>query len=127
MNNILFLAIRNLFETMDRQANSFPPILMLQVLHGCYPQFAERAEGGQGFQQQVYFSILVNPPWVSPQQQNENLNMRLEYACSTKYLLVSITNADTLLPEIDNLDQISFSKNFVLDIRNFFCKYFCCS
>ena len=53
INNILFLAIRNLFETMDKQTNSFPPILMLQVLHGCYPQFAERAEGGQGFQQQV--------------------------------------------------------------------------
>ena len=62
---ILFLAIRNLFETMDRQSGSFPPILMLQVLHGCYPQFAERAEGGQGFQQQVlsyrYFLIPVNP------------------------------------------------------------------
>ena len=65
MKIILFSAIRNLFETMDRQSGSFPPILMLQVLHGCYPQFAERAEGGQGFQQQVlnyrHFSIPVNP------------------------------------------------------------------
>ena len=49
----ILLAIRDLFENMDMTANSIPPIVMLQVLHMCYPQFAEKAEGGQGFQQQV--------------------------------------------------------------------------
>ena len=49
----MFSAIRDLFENMDMTANSIPPIVMLQVLHMCYPQFAEKAEGGQGYQQQV--------------------------------------------------------------------------
>ena len=49
----IFSAIRDLFENMDLTANSIPPIVMLQVLHMCYPQFAEKAEGGQGYQQQV--------------------------------------------------------------------------
>ena len=46
------LAIRDLYESMDKTAEAMPPIFMLQVLHMCYPQFAEKGEQG-GFQQQV--------------------------------------------------------------------------
>ena len=44
---------------MEMTANPIPPIVMLQVLHMCYPQFAEKAEGGQGYQQQVQLKTRV--------------------------------------------------------------------
>jgi len=44
-------AIRDLFDTMDTTSNSFPPLIMLQVLHMCFPRFAEKGDHGE-FQQQ---------------------------------------------------------------------------
>jgi len=44
-------AVHDLFESMDRSSTSVPPIIMLNVLHMCYPRFAEKSEHG-GFQQQ---------------------------------------------------------------------------
>ena len=49
---VMFAAIRDLFDNMDQTSVSFPPIIMLRVLHMCFPQFAEKSEHG-GFQQQV--------------------------------------------------------------------------
>ena len=45
-------SIKDLFQSMDSTATAIPPIIMLNVLHMCYPQFAEKGEQG-GFQQQV--------------------------------------------------------------------------
>lgn len=44
-------AMRDLFASMERSAGSFPPIMMLNVLHMCFPQFAEKNDQGV-FQQQ---------------------------------------------------------------------------
>jgi len=44
-------AMRDLFSNMDRSAGSFPPIMMLNVLHMCFPRFAEKNDHGV-FQQQ---------------------------------------------------------------------------
>ncbi|ESN92094.1 hypothetical protein HELRODRAFT_89960, partial [Helobdella robusta] len=51
-------AMKELFKVMDRTSTSIPPILMLNVLHTCYPQFAEKNDHGQ-FQQQD-----ANECWV---------------------------------------------------------------
>ena len=45
-------AMKDLFKVMDRTSTSIPPIFMLNVLHMCCPQFAEKNDHGQ-FQQQV--------------------------------------------------------------------------
>ena len=45
-------ALRDLFETMDSTVNPVPPIIMLQILHMAFPQFAEKSEHG-GYTQQV--------------------------------------------------------------------------
>ncbi|KAK2168526.1 hypothetical protein LSH36_16g07049 [Paralvinella palmiformis] len=44
-------AVRDLYSQMDHTASAIPPIVMLQVLHMCYPQFAEKNEHGT-YQQQ---------------------------------------------------------------------------
>ncbi len=44
--------MRDLFEAMNRSSGAIPPIMMLNVLHMCFPRFAEKGEHG-GFQQQV--------------------------------------------------------------------------
>lgn len=43
--------IHDLFETMDRSSTAVPPIIMLNILHMCFPRFAEKGEQG-GYQQQ---------------------------------------------------------------------------
>eukprot|EP00794_Sanderia_malayensis_P004731 gene4731-5354_t len=45
------VALRDLFKTMEKNAEGFPPIIFLQVLHSVFPQFAEKNEQGV-FQQQ---------------------------------------------------------------------------
>ena len=45
--------MRDLFESLDKTSEAIPPIIMLNVLHMCFPQFAEKNEHGV-FQQQVY-------------------------------------------------------------------------
>ena len=45
-------AMRDLFASMERAGGSFPPIMMLNVLHMCFPQFAQKNDQGV-FQQQV--------------------------------------------------------------------------
>lgn len=45
-------AMRDLFVSMERAGGSFPPIMMLNVLHMCFPQFAQKNDQGV-FQQQV--------------------------------------------------------------------------
>jgi len=52
------LAIRDLFASMDRAGASFPPIMMLNVLHVCFPQFAQKNDQGV-FQQQVSFVLSL--------------------------------------------------------------------
>jgi len=44
--------MRDLFTSMERSGGSFPPIMMLNVLHMCFPQFAQKNDQGV-FQQQV--------------------------------------------------------------------------
>lgn len=44
-------AMRDLFTSMEQAGGSFPPIMMLNVLHMCFPQFAEKNDQGI-FQQQ---------------------------------------------------------------------------
>lgn len=44
-------AMRDLFESMDKTGGAVPPIIMLNVLHMCFPQFAEKSDNGT-FQQQ---------------------------------------------------------------------------
>ena len=44
--------MRDLFINMDKSGTAIPPIIMLQVLHMAYPQFAEKGEHG-GYTQQV--------------------------------------------------------------------------
>lgn len=51
-------AMKDLFKVMDRTSTSIPPIFMLNVLHMCCPQFAEKNDHGQ-FQQQD-----ANECWV---------------------------------------------------------------
>ena len=45
------VSLRDLYKLMDKEAQSVPPIIFLQVLHTVFPHFAEKAEGGV-FQQQ---------------------------------------------------------------------------
>merc|ERR1719154_201706 len=45
------VALRDLFKTMEKTSEGFPPIIFLQVLHSVFPQFAEKNEQGV-FQQQ---------------------------------------------------------------------------
>jgi len=40
------VALRDLFKTMDKTAEGFPPFIFLQVLHTVFPQFAEKNEQG---------------------------------------------------------------------------------
>lgn len=44
-------AMRDLFASMERAGGSFPPIMMLNVLHMCFPQFSQKNDQGV-FQQQ---------------------------------------------------------------------------
>ena len=53
------LAMRDLFASMERSGGSFPPIMMLNVLHMCFPQFAQKNDQGV-FQQQVHSSLTVS-------------------------------------------------------------------
>lgn len=45
------ISLRDLYSMMDRAADSFPPIMFLQVLHTVFPHFAEKTEQGV-YQQQ---------------------------------------------------------------------------
>lgn len=47
----LHLALRDLYESMDKNASSIPPIILLQFLHMAFPQFAEKGDQGQYLQQ----------------------------------------------------------------------------
>ena len=49
---VIASAIRDLYSMMDKTATSVPPIIMLNVLHMCFPQFSEKNEHGD-FSQQV--------------------------------------------------------------------------
>jgi len=49
-------AMRDLFASMEQAGGSFPPIMMLNVLHMCFPQFAQKNDQGV-FQQQVFTSL----------------------------------------------------------------------
>lgn len=51
------LALRDLYETMDKTSSSLPPIILLQFLHMAFPQFAEKGDQGQ-YLQQVRNSLL---------------------------------------------------------------------
>ncbi|KAI0214284.1 Ubiquitin carboxyl-terminal hydrolase 14 [Lamellibrachia satsuma] len=44
-------AIRDLYGMMDKTASSIPPIIMLNVLHLAFPQFAEKNDNGEFSQQ----------------------------------------------------------------------------
>lgn len=44
-------AIRDLYRMMDKTAEAVPPIIMLNVLHMCYPRFAEKDDHGNFSQQ----------------------------------------------------------------------------
>lgn len=44
-------AIRDLYSQMDQGGEAFPPLIMVRMLHMCYPQFAEKNDQGT-FQQQ---------------------------------------------------------------------------
>lgn len=48
---LCFLALRDLYETMDKTSSSLPPIILLQFLHMAFPQFAEKGDQGQYLQQ----------------------------------------------------------------------------
>ncbi|XP_061418280.1 ubiquitin carboxyl-terminal hydrolase 14 isoform X1 [Lethenteron reissneri] len=50
--------IRDLFVAMDRTSASIPPVILLQLLHMAFPQFAEKGEHGQYLQQDA------NECWV---------------------------------------------------------------
>ena len=52
--------IRDLFKSMSLSSEAIPPIIMLQLLHMCYPQFAEKSEHG-GYQQQVKLQFNIHP------------------------------------------------------------------
>lgn len=43
--------IRDLFVVMERSSSAVPPVIMLNILHMCFPRFAEKNEHG-GLQQQ---------------------------------------------------------------------------
>lgn len=47
----LLLALRDLYESMDKTSSSIPPIILLQFLHMAFPQFAEKGDQGQYLQQ----------------------------------------------------------------------------
>lgn len=55
----IFLALRDLYETMDKTSSSLPPIILLQFLHMAFPQFAEKGDQGQYLQQVGNPSTLV--------------------------------------------------------------------
>ena len=46
------VALRDLYSQMDKTADGIPPIILLQLLHMAFPQFAEKTEHGT-YQQQV--------------------------------------------------------------------------
>jgi len=46
------VGIRDLFRSMENSSSPVPPFMMLNVLHMCFPRFAEKSEQGV-FQQQV--------------------------------------------------------------------------
>lgn len=50
--------MRDLFINMDKSGTAIPPIIMLQVLHMAYPQFAEKGEHG-GYTQQVIHQCFI--------------------------------------------------------------------
>ena len=54
---------------MERTSEPVSPLMMLQVLHMYYPQFAEKSEHG-GFQQQVdffpFFFLITKHSEVTP-------------------------------------------------------------
>ncbi|XP_031552451.1 ubiquitin carboxyl-terminal hydrolase 14-like [Actinia tenebrosa] len=45
------VAMRDLYNSMDKTSETFPPIIFLQVLHKAFPQFAEKTEQGVFAQQ----------------------------------------------------------------------------
>lgn len=55
------LAMRDLFTSMERAGGSFPPIMMLNVLHMVFPQFAQKNDQGV-FQQQVVALLQLPLP-----------------------------------------------------------------
>lgn len=50
-SDLITSSMRDLFVNMDKSGTAIPPIIMLQVLHMAYPQFAEKSEHG-GYAQQ---------------------------------------------------------------------------
>lgn len=81
----LFVAIRDLFVMMDKTAEAVPPIVMLNVLHMCYPQFAEKDDHGHFSQQvttlpcnNVHFTQHVTT-WYSKESGNETGVLYLGY------------------------------------------------
>jgi len=53
--------MRDLFTSMERAGGSFPPIMMLNVLHMVFPQFAQKNDQGV-FQQQVVALLQLPLP-----------------------------------------------------------------
>lgn len=50
-DSLITSGIRDLFRSMESSASPVPPFMMLNVLHMCFPRFAEKSDHG-GFQQQ---------------------------------------------------------------------------
>ena len=46
-----FLALRDLYEAMDKCGTEYQPIILLEVLHMAFPRFAEKNEHGVYMQQ----------------------------------------------------------------------------
>ena len=51
VTGVVCLAVRDLYSNMDHTGEAFSPFLMLNVLHMCYPQFAEKDDHGHLSQQ----------------------------------------------------------------------------
>ncbi|CCG81850.1 Ubiquitin carboxyl-terminal hydrolase [Taphrina deformans PYCC 5710] len=45
-------SLRDLYKSMDKTSESFPPAMFLQALRNVYPQFAQQSRSGMGFAQQ---------------------------------------------------------------------------
>lgn len=45
-------SLRDLYQSMDKTAESFPPSLFLNALRNVYPQFAQQSRSGMGYAQQ---------------------------------------------------------------------------
>ena len=52
-------AMRDLYGSMEQAGGAFPPIVMLSILHMCFPRFAEKGENGHLQQQVTHIVNLI--------------------------------------------------------------------